>query len=268
MRKILIIGKNSYIGNSFISYMKQFKDKQIQIDKISARGDDWVSFNFCNYDVILYVAGIAHRRETRNNAEEYYKVNKELAIKIAKKARESGVDQFIFMSTAAVFGTDIHIITKETIPQPNTHYGKSKLEAEYEIMKLKSDNFKVAIIRPPMVYGSGCKGNYQRLVKLAKITPIFPDIQNKRSMIYIVELCRFIQVIIDHELWGYFHPQNSEYVCTSEMVKLIGKRLGRNIYFTKAFNPGIRLLAKRVASIDKMFGDWYYQLDDEYSKIS
>lgn len=259
MKKVLIIGGNSYIGNSFIQYIEQLEEKQFLIDKISVKYKGWEQYDFTGYDTVIHLAGIAHKRETRQNAPLYYRVNRDLAISVAKKAKKSKVGQFIFMSTAAVYGSNVSVITKDTLPQPNTHYGRSKLEAEREIIDLQSDDFKVAIVRPPMVYGYGCKGNFERLVKLAKITPIFPDIQNKRSMIYIENLCEFLKLLIEEEEWGYFHPQNEEYVCTSEMVRIIGDSLGRKIYFTRIFNPIIRILGKRVASMEKIFGDWYYE---------
>ena len=259
MKKVLIIGANSYIGNSFIQYIHELDDKDFIIDKISARHKEWERYDFTGYDVILHLAGIAHRRETRENAAEYYKVNKELAVDIAQKAKTSHVGQFIFMSTAAVYGSKASIITKNTFPCPDTHYGKSKLEAEQKIIDLYDDEFKIAIVRPPMVYGYGCKGNFQRLVKLSRITPVFPDIQNKRSMIYIENLCEFLRLLIEQEEWGYFHPQNEEYVCTSEMVRIIGESMDKKIYFTKIFNPVIKALSKKVPAVGKMFGDWYYE---------
>ncbi|ROR31480.1 UDP-glucose 4-epimerase [Mobilisporobacter senegalensis] len=264
MKKVLIIGGNSYIGNSFIQYIGQLEEKQFLIDKISVKHKEWEQYDFTGYDTVIHLAGIAHERETRQNAQLYYRVNRDLAISVAKKAKKSKVGQFIFMSTAAVYGSNVSVITKDTLSQPNTHYGRSKLEAEQKIIDLNSDEFKVAIVRPPMVYGYGCKGNFERLVKLAKITPIFPDIQNKRSMIYIENLCEFLRLLIDQSEWGYFHPQNEEYVCTSEMVRVIGESLGRTIYFTKAFNWGIKAMQKKIGMVSKIFGDLYYEVDEEH----
>lgn len=259
MKKILVIGTNSYIGNSFILYIEQLDVKDFIIDKISAKHKIWEKYDFTGYDVVLHLAAIVHMRETKGNVSEYYKVNKELAISIAKKAKTCKVEQFIFMSTAAVYGSKVSIITKSTIPHPDTYYGRSKLEAEQKIIDLHSDNFKVAIVRLPMVYGYSCKGNFQRLVKLTKVVPVFPDIQNKRSMIYIENLCEFLRLLIEQEEWGYFYPQNEEYVCTSEMVRIIGESMGRKIYFTRVFNPLIKILDKKVPSIGKMFGDFVYE---------
>lgn len=263
MKKVLITGANSYIGNSFIQYIEQLEYEDFMIDKVSLRNGEWKKYDFAGYDVVLHLAGIVHKRETKENVEKYYKINRDLAANVARKAKNSKVRQFIFMSTAAVYGLEVNTITKDTLPRPDTHYGKSKLEAEQKIMQLESNEFKIAIVRPPMVYGYGCNGNFQRLVKLAKVTPIFPDIQNKRSMIYIDNLCELLRLLIIQEESGYFHPQNKDYVCSSEMMKLIGENLGRKIYFIKTFNPIIKMSMKKVKVFEKMFGNWCFDKEKE-----
>lgn len=264
LKRVLIIGANSYIGTSFKKYIENLHEKELMLDRISARNEEWKLHDFSGYDVVLHLSGIVHRKEKKTETADYYRVNRDLAYNVAKKAKESKVGQFIFMSTAAVYGSNVSVITKDTIPCPNTHYGMAKLEAEQEIIDLHSSDYKVAIIRPPMVYGYGCKGNFKRLLLLAKITPIFPNIQNKRSMIYIDNLCEFISLLIEYEEWGYFHPQNAEYVCTSDIVKVIRESLGRKIYFTKALNWCIQSLLNRIGMVRKIFGDLYYELEEDH----
>lgn len=262
LKRVLIIGANSYIGTSFKQFIENMDEKELIIDRISARNEEWKLHDFSGYDVVLHLSGIAHRKEKKTETADYYRVNRDLAYDVAKKAKESKVGQFIFMSTAAVYGSNVSVITKDTIPCPSTHYGMAKLEAEQDIIELHNDDFKVAVVRPPMVYGYGCKGNFKRLLLLAKITPIFPNIQNKRSMIYIDNLCEFIRLLIEYEEWGYFHPQNAEYVCTSEMVQVIIEEVGQKPHYTKVFNWLIQIFANRVEAISKLFGDWYYELGD------
>ena len=166
--------------------------------------------------------------------ELYYKVNRDLAIEIAKKAKREGVKQFIFMSSIIVYGSsgrigERKIIDKDTKPSPVDFYGDSKLQAEKGLRALESDIFKVVILRPPMIYGKGSKGNYPKLSKAARVLPIFPDIDNERSMLHIDNLCEFIKLMIDNEESGVFFPQNKEYVKTSEMVKLIADVQGRKV---------------------------------------
>lgn len=275
MKKVLIIGVNSYIGNAFEKYIinKHVKEEDsikniIVIDKISASNGEWKKTDFTGYDTILHLASIVHQKEKKEREKDYYRVNRDLAVQVATKAKNAKVKQFIFMSSASVFGSSATIINKGTQPLPDTLYGKSKLAAEKEILKLQDADFHVAIVRPPMVYGADCKGNYSKLVKFAKTTPIFPDIQNNRSMIHIDNLCEFLRLLIEHNGYGFYHPQNSYHICTSNMVKIISGCLGHDIYYTKTFNGIILFLEKRVNYIKKIFGNNYYVLNIDDGKIN
>ena len=255
MKKILITGANSYIGTSFEKYMEQFGE-DYSIDTVDMIGDSWKSKSFSGYDCVFHVAGIAHQKETLENAHLYYEVNRNLAIATAKKAKSEGVEQFILLSSMSVYGMETGVITKKTVPHPKSHYGKSKLQADERIVKLNCDTFRVAILRPPMVYGNGCKGNYQRLRSFALRSPIFPDYPNKRSMVYIDNLCAFIKDVIDENKYGLFFSQDSKYVNTSEMVKEIAKENGKHIRMTKLFNPFIRIAPFGI--VKKVFGSLIY----------
>jgi len=257
LKHILITGKGSYVGTNVEKYLSQFPD-QYYIETLDMLDPNWRVFDFSKFDVIFHVAGIAHMKEKRKNKEVYFKVNRDLAIEVAKKSKDSGVKQFIFMSSMSVYGMLTGVITRDTLPKPNTYYGKSKYEAEVSINKLNDDEFKVAILRPPMIYGVGSPGNFKRLKKLALMTPIFPKIDNIRSMIYIDNLSEFIKQIIDNNSEGFFFPQNSNYVTTCNMVHLIAKIHGRKILLTKVFNPILRLL--KSSAVNKLFGDLVYDM--------
>lgn len=264
MKKILITGKNSYIGNSFEKWLSQWP-QQYQVDKISIRNNQWENINFGKYDSIFHVAGIAHQDTKADKKDLYYRVNRDLTIEIAKKAKFDGVKQFIFMSSMIVYGESSKIgkykvITKDTKPQPVNFYGKSKLEAEKNISLLQDSNFNIAILRPPMIYGKSSKGNYPILSKFAKTSPVFPNIVNNRSMLYINNLTEFIRYVVDKNLNGVLHPQNKEYVSTSNLVVIIGEIANKRIHLTKLFNPMIYLLSKRIAIMDKIFGSLCYDL--------
>ena len=257
MKKVLITGANSYIGKKLEKWLKKYPD-QFNVESCSVRNDEWKNMNFSSFDVIFHAAGIAHVSTDPSMKDLYYKVNRDLTIEIAKKAKVDGVKQFIFMSSIIVYGNS-NIISMDTIPNPTNFYGKSKLQAEEGIRALLDPNFKVAIVRSPMVYGNGSKGNYQKLSKFSRITPIFPDIDNKRSMIYIDNLCEFIRLIIKNEESGIFFPQNEDYVKTSEMVQLIAEAHGKKIKLIKIFNPFIRMFSSKVNFINKLFGDLVYE---------
>ena len=195
-----------------------------------------------------------------------------MTIETAKKAKHDGVKQFIFMSSIIVYGEcsstkDKKLITVNTIPLPSNVYGDSKLQAEDGLMSLQSKDFHIVILRPPMVYGKGSKGNYSKLSYLAKVTCIFPNIQNERSMLHIDNLCEFIRLVIDHKEHGVFYPQNEEYVCTSELVKLIAKVHGREIRLVSILNPIIiKIIPKGI--LIKMFGSLLYDMEMSHYKVN
>ena len=259
MKRVLITGKTSYIGINLKNWLEEHPEKY-QVDAISVRGDLWKEESFSKYDVIVHLAGIAHIKETKSNRDLYYRVNRDLAYKIALKAKEDGVKQFIFLSSMSVFGIKTGIITDATVPNPTNHYGKSKLEAEKLIMELVDETFKAAIVRPPMVYGSGCKGNYSKLAQLAKRTPIFPTTNNQRSVIYIDNLSESIRSIIDEFESGVYHPQNSHYVSTQQLVESIALSHGKKVFFTGAFNWLIRIGMYFFDFLKKIFGTLVYDM--------
>lgn len=256
--KILITGAGSYIGMCFENYMKNFPD--YQVDTLDMLQKNWAEKDFSSYDSIYHVAGIAHRKETEENAHLYYEVNRDLVLKVAEKAKKENVKQFVFLSSMSVYGVEEGVITKDTPPAPKSNYGKSKFQAEELLEKLKSDSFKVAILRPPMVYGDGCKGNYQMLVKFAKMLPVFPDYENKRSMIHVDNLSAFVKNLMDEKKDGLFFPQDENYVCTCKMVKEIASDMGKNMKLLKIMNPAVSILKKFTTQGKKAFGDLIYDI--------
>ncbi len=255
-KRVLITGKDSYVGSMFCSYTTEYG---YTVDTVDMIGDGWKSEDFSSYDAIIHVAAIVHRRECDCTREESYAINTQLAYDVALKAKQEGVKQFVFLSTMSVYGMVTGVITDDTNPCPANLYGETKLEAEKLINTLCDDNFTVTILRPPIVYGKGCRGNYVALSYYAKKLPFFPDFDSQRSMLYIDNLSAFIKKAIDENLCGMFCPQDDEYVCTSEMVKKIAEINGSKIKMTKIFNPLIRLLLKcRVSIVCKVFGSLTY----------
>src|SRR5690625_3161989 len=167
MKHILITGVNSYVGNSLADWLAKWPQKY-HVEKISLRDTLWKERDFSSYDVVVHVAGIAHVSTDPKMEETYYRVNRDLTIEVAKKAKTDGVKQFIFLSSIIVYGdrpSKNGVIDENTIPKPSNFYGKSKLEAEKGIQPLNDPTFKVVNIRPPMIYGKNSKGNYPRLAK-------------------------------------------------------------------------------------------------------
>lgn len=273
MKKILITGKNSYIGMSFENWLTSTKG-DYQIDTLDMRDSSWKEYDFSPYDVVFHVAGIAHADVSKVSDETkqlYYKVNTELTVATAekyKRDRKNQTSQFIFMSSIIIYGEEMSInkprvITPETPASPSNFYGDSKWQAELGLQPLESDTFHLVIVRPPMIYGSGSKGNYQQLKKLALKLPVFPDIKNKRSMLFIDNLNQFLKQIIDAGSSGIFFPQNEEYVRTSHMVKEIAETHGKKIYLFSWMNWAVKLLGYMPGKVGKLtnkaFGTIYYK---------
>ena len=269
MKRVLITGANSYIGTSFESWVRE-NCSDIATVTVDMRDENWKKLDFGGYDTVLHVAGIAHAdvgKATEEEKQQYYRVNTDLTAECAAKAKRDGVRQFIFMSSIIVYGESAGIgkrklITGDTVPAPANFYGDSKWQAEIKLERLSDDTFKIVILRPPMIYGKGSKGNYPLLAKMAGKLPLFPREDNQRSMLYVGNLCKFIELMIRNEEQGTFYPQNSEYVCTSDMVKAIAKEHGKRIHLTVLFHPVLLLLGriggKAGELVDKAFGNLVY----------
>lgn len=261
MKKVLITGSGSYVGESVRGYILA-KNPSYQIDTVDTMNDAWRHADYTQYDVVFHVAGITHVNAEAKMEPLYYKVNRDLTIDIAKQAKAAGVKQFIFMSSQIVFheskSLKTEVLTCQTKENPNGFYGDSKLQAELGIKPLDDENFKICILRPCMIYGLNAKGNFLRLVKLARKTPIFPEWHNKRSMLYIDNLAEFVYQVIERKLAGIFYPQNRELADTVEIIRFFAKEAGHKIWITKLFNPCVWLGSFVLQPINKMFATYYY----------
>ena len=266
MKKILITGKNSYVGNAVYNYLKNNFSRDYIVDKISLKEISIEDIDLIGYDVVFHVAGIAHSdygNISEEKAKQYYKINTDFTIKLAKKAKEDKVKQFIFMSSIIVYGESApigvkKIINKYTVPSPKNAYGDSKLKAEEGIKILNDESFKVVIVRAPMIYGKNSKGNYRTLEKLALKIPFFPYIDNEKSVINIDNLCVFIKELTYTNQSGIFFPQDDEYMNTSFMVKKIANDNGKNITLIKGFGLLLKIMSSFLPQINKAFGNLVY----------
>ena len=280
MKRILITGAESFIGVSLETYLKSFGDAY-QVDTVDMRDGSWREYDFSSYDTVFHVAGIAHSdggRISREREALYYAVNTDLTVETAKKAKAESVGQFIFMSSSIVYGKSGAIgkskhITPDTEPSPANCYGDSKLRAEKGLWELSSESFKVVVLRPPMIYGKGCKGNFGTMAKIADRVPLFPKVKNERSVLYVDNLSEFIRLMIDGGESGTFFPQNREYMNTSEAVRLLGKAKGRRIRLVRGFTLPLRLMGIFVGFVNKAFGSFTYDMQmseykEDYRKVS
>lgn len=273
-KKVLITGAGSYIGQSFIEYAQKHYHDNFEIEELDLKDESWKEKDFSNYDIIYHVAGIAHA-DVGNVSEEtkrkYYEVNTGLAVSVAEKAKREGVKTFIFMYSMIVYGESApygekKVIDATTVPQPANFYGDSKLQADVAVREFADDTYKVIVLRPPMIYGKGSKGNYRTLAKLAKKLPIFLDVNNERSMLYIENLCEFLCQIMLIKSYArnsvVLLPQNGEWTKTSDMVKEIAKASGKRIAELKGLAPAVWIGSKMPGKIgglvDKAFGNNCY----------
>ena len=267
MKRVLITGSGSYVGTHVMERLREEPDK-FEVQELDVKGDDWKQFDFAGFDSVFHVAGIAHVSTDPSMESLYMQVNRDLAIDVAKHAKEAGVQQFIFMSSAIVYGDSKPAgtgkpITKMTKPNPANFYGRSKFEAEEGLNALNDKSFKVAIIRAPMIFGANTKGNFPKLVSMARKLPIFPDIRNRRSMLYVGNLAELIAQLVEKNCQGLFLPQEETSICTSDLVMSIAEISGKNIHLTKIFNPVLNTVLKNNELVVKAFGDLFY--DEEES---
>lgn len=265
MKNILITGAGSYVGEAVARYLSAWPESY-RVESLDMRGDGWKTADFTPFDAVLHVAGLVHDPKTRDDPHQwqrYEAVNTRLAIETAQKAKASGVGQFLFMSTAGVYGLDGRvgedvIIDRNTPLMPKNNYGLSKLKAEQGLIPLGDDRFKVVILRPPMIYGKGCKGNYVTLAKLAGKLPVFPKVDNRRSMLYIDNFAEFVRLLVENREQGVFCPQNDQYTNTSAMVAEIARLRGKKLLLVPGLTWALKLMGRATDLAEKAFGSWCY----------
>ncbi|MCT7626129.1 NAD-dependent epimerase/dehydratase family protein [Aliarcobacter butzleri] len=231
MSKLLITGSNGFIGNYFINNYKS----KYNIKTFSFLKDDINTLDCNTIDIVFHLSALVHQMGGAS-ANEYEKINVIQTIELAKKAKESGVKHFVFMSTVKVYGEETNSkYTENTVCNPEDDYGKSKLKAEQELQKLEDENFKISIIRTPIVYGYGVKANIKNLINLVNKVPVLPfgKIKNKRSMVYIGNLCHLVDEIIIQKKSGIFLACDDKPLSTSKLIELIAKNLNRKMYLIK-----------------------------------
>lgn len=249
--KVILTGKNSYIGNKTCELLKSFGH---EAQCISVRnGIDGLDLK--GVDAVVHCAAIVHNN--KENVSKFYRVNYELTSELAELAMDSGVKHFVYLSTMAVYGDEAGEISKTTAVKPSTPYSKSKHKAEKAIMRLSSEEFKVCVLRPPMVYGEGCPGNYARLRKFAKWSFVVPDTQNVKSLLYVGNLANFICEVIEEGFKGIFNIMDGDYSSTADLVTLIGEANGKKIFKSGLLGKVLKLFLK-VPTVRKAFGTLYY----------
>ena len=195
MKNVLIVGTNSFIGNHVQNRFEIVHGDEVKVIQLDSTTDEWKTYDYSKIDAIIHVAAIVHRPNLKD-WDLYMQVNVDLPVGIAKKAKQAGVRQFVFLSTMSVFdgigrGLKNTVIYETTPTNPVSMYGKSKLMAEQKLKDLEDASFKITIVRPPNVYGKNSRGNYvPRYVAMANSLPFVPKAYEevRQSMIYVANL--------------------------------------------------------------------------------
>lgn len=256
--KILIYGAGSYIGNHYRDALTARAHEVVCVDAMREKP---AKVNFSDVEVVINVAGIAHIKITPDMEGLFYKVNTSLTIDLCKEAKEHGVKQFVYMSSMNVFGDTQERIYSREQENPKNFYGKSKLLADKGIQAMASAEYKVVSVRPPVVYGKGCKGNFVLLVKLAKFFPIFPYYKNTKSLISIDNLCNFVCEVVENQDSGVYHPQNAHHTSITEIIKEVRAAMGKKTLIIPGFGWAIKLFMKMSYKAERAFADDFYDLE-------
>lgn len=239
---ILLTGSNGFIG----SYFKNHYSHIHQIATFSFLNESLDNLDLKATAVVVHLSAVVHQMGWVSK-EDYEKINVTQTLELAKKAKQSGVKHFIFMSTVKVYGEETRSVYREdSVCTPEDEYGNSKLKAEEELQKLADDTFKVSIIRTPIVYGKGVKANILNLINLVNRVPILPfaNIHNRRSMVYVGNLCAIINRIIEVGKSGIFLASDERALSTTEFVQLIASALNKKVFLLSV--PFFPLLLKKI----------------------
>ena len=278
MMRVLITGSGSYIGRSLKEWLEN--TSEFLVDELDMENLNWIDYDFRPYDTVIHVAAIVHKKKAKIPWSTYYKVNTILPYKVAKKARASHVEQFIFFSTMAVYGEKKklplgNIIDGRTSLKPKNYYGRSKLQAEIKLNRLNTQDFKVSIVRPPNIYGYGCPGNYiSSFLKLVKLSPVIPVVYTdcKQGFLYIDNLSNYIYQIIKDRSAGVFHPQDGEGISTFTLLSEIASLINKKVHYSIALGKLISCFHK-IPIVTKVFGGVSYSSKlsnnpyDNYCKV-
>ena len=258
-KRILVTGSSGFVGRIFLKkYRSSFKVKTFSFTR-----EELNNINLNNIDVILHLSALVHQKK-KLSLEEYLKVNAFQTFDLAKKAKKSKVKHFIFLSSISVYDKSLSHINEKSYLNPITFYGKSKLRGEQLIKSLEDNRFQITIIRSPLIYGMDCPGNISSLVKLIDWLPVIPlgGIDNKKSFVYVENLCSMIFGSIEKNKSGIFLASDDQVISTSYLVKTMARLKRKKIivikstvfnFFLKYFFPNLYHKLFRNLTIDNNY---------------
>ena len=252
MKNILVTGSNGYLGSKFIS----FNTNKYLFTRFSLLAQSLSDLDFNGVDTVLHCAAVVHQKKTLP-IESYRRVNTDYPTELAMMAKDRGVKQFVFISSIAVHGENCEYVDENTVCQPTTAYGKSKLEAENLLLALSEEEFKVTVVRLPMIYGENAPGNIESLSRLVKFFPILPlrNTHNNRTFISIQNTCHALSEVIEQRKEGVFLFSDNDSISTSGLVALLAQNMKRRVYLFECsfFRYVLKKLTPSLHA--KLFGD-------------
>jgi len=254
MKKIMVTGASGYIGKNFIKrYSGEYDIQSVSLS---------LGFptSFLGVNTLIHLSALVHQTKEYSDSR-YFEINTQQTELLAKEAKKQGVTHFVFFSTVAVYGVNgylnnqIKVIDEESDCHPVSAYAKSKFAAERILLNMGTDDFKVSIVRPPIVYGKGCPGNMKSLKALIRRVPILPfNYQNnKRSMVNIENLLYFTKLIIDEKAAGVFIPQDADTYSIKQIASVLSAGMGKKILLFKfprvVFNVLVQIKPQVMSSL-------------------
>ena len=242
---ISITGGAGFVGGNLVNYLKENND----VTLMKVRYFPNQNFQF-QTDSIIHLAGKAHDLKKVSKPQEYYEANFELTKQVFDAFLASDASVFIFMSTVKAVADEVEgILTEESIPNPRTHYGIAKHQAEENILsKVIPKGKRVYILRPCMIHGPGNKGNLNLLYQLVARGLPWPlgAFENQRSFLSIENLCFVIQELLENETIasGVYQVSDDESLSTSELIRLLGTSLNTKSRILSLSQNVIRSIAK------------------------
>lgn len=223
--KILIVGKNSYVGRSVQAWFAK-KESAPVVEAISVREDGWRQMDFSDCDAVIFTAALVHRPDI-TDTELYEKLNVQLPLDFARHVKRQGVERFVFLSTVSVYKASRSlpegcVIDSTTPLEPDSLYGQSKLRAERVLAELDDESFHVSVIRSTYVYGPGCRGTHiSALRRLARTLPVLPKAFPKAAlgMVYHENLAELCWLIVHSDCSGIYMAQDAAPLSTYQVLK-------------------------------------------------
>lgn len=226
----IITGATGFIGQNLQAF---FRETEISTHDFSLWDADWKEKFPQTGDALIHLAGKAHDTKNTADPEEYFQVNTELTQHVFDRFLQSEIRDFIFFSSVKAVADSVEgVLTEETVPNPQTPYGQSKLQAEkYLMAQPLPEGKRLIILRPCMIHGPGNKGNLNLLYKVVKKGIPWPlaDFENKRSFLSVDNLCFLIAEILKNKSLpsGTYQCADDKAISTNELVTVIAQTLNK-----------------------------------------